>query len=239
MSDKASNKEPTIIKKIKIIIADDHPLIRQALRTSLEKQPDFEVIGEARDGEEVVKLTVKYIPDVVIMDISMPRINGIEATKQIKKECPTVAILILTVHQDPEYVSNLIQAGASGYLTKSVFGDEVVNTVRTIVSGETVLSPSIIKTLFTCVTNPIETKQMDATEMFSVRQQQILILLADGKSNKEIARQLNLGIGTVKGHLSVIFMKLNAASRTEAITNALRSGVLSSQYFEQRNTKGK
>jgi DNA-binding NarL/FixJ family response regulator len=219
--------------RIRILIADDHPLIRQALRAALEKQLDFDVVGEARDGEEVVELTLEYSPDIVIMDIGMPKRNGIEATAEIKSQCPRVAVLILTVHQDPEYVTKMMQAGASGYLTKSVFDDQVVSAVRTIVSGGTVLSPSVVETLWPTGTRTDKPAHSEVVDILTTRQLQILQLLAEGKSNKEIARLLLLGLGTVKVHLSTIFMKLNARSRTEAITIALRKGLLGPGYLDQ------
>lgn len=129
--------------KTRIMLADDHPLLRQALRDVLEKQSDFEVIAEASDGEEAVELATELVPDVVIMDISMPKLNGLEATKQIKANRPAIAILVLTVHSDNEHILSILQAGAGGYLTKSVYGDEVIHAVRALVSGETVLYPTV------------------------------------------------------------------------------------------------
>ncbi|GAI58769.1 unnamed protein product, partial [marine sediment metagenome] len=131
--------------KITIMLADDHPLLRQALADILNKQADFEIIAEAGDGEEAVKLATELVPDVVIMDISMPKLNGLEATRQIKARCPNVAILVLTVHSDSEHILGILEAGAAGYLTKSVFGKEVINAVRGVASGETVLSAPILQ----------------------------------------------------------------------------------------------
>ena len=123
-------------------MADDHPLLRQALRNVLDQQADFEVVAEVGDGDEVVKVATELVPNVVIMDISMPKLNGLEATRQIKVKRPGVAILVLTVHGEAEHVLGLLEAGAAGYLTKSVFGEEVVQAIRAVVAGETVLSPA-------------------------------------------------------------------------------------------------
>lgn len=219
--------KPQKSKKTRIIVADDHPLLRQALRSVLEKQPDLEVIAEAGDGEEAVKLATKLVPDVVIMDISMPKLNGLEATRQIKENRSTIAILVLTVHSDNEHILSILQAGAGGYLTKSVYDDEVVNAVRALVSGETVLSPSvsqrIFKYAFQHITKP---KSLDVGDKLSVRELEILRLVTQGISNKDIAIRLGLSLRTVKGYLADIFLKLNVSSRTEAAIVGLRKGIL-------------
>ena len=145
----AASKESNPVQKqqdeISIIIADDHPLLRQALRSVLEKQADFKIIAEAADGEEAVKLATELAPAVVIMDISMPRLDGLEATRQIKEKCPDIAILVLTIYDDSEHILAILEAGAAGYLTKSVFGEEVICAVRGVAAGETVLSAEISK----------------------------------------------------------------------------------------------
>ncbi|HEY81921.1 MAG TPA: response regulator transcription factor [Dehalococcoidia bacterium] len=212
---------------ITIMLADDHPLLRQALRNVLEKQADFKIIAEAGDGEEAVKLATELVPDVVIMDIGMPKLNGLEATRQIKEKCPRIAILVLTVHDDSEHILGILEAGAAGYLTKSVFGDEVVCAVRGVAAGETVLSPSIsqriIKHALRHIAKPLP---LDVGEKITSRELDILRLAAKGLSNKDISLKLDLSLRTVKGHLSEIFSKLNAGSRTEAVITALRAGIL-------------
>jgi len=221
------------VNKIRIILADDHPLLRQALRNVLEKQHDFEVIAEANDGEEAVKLATELIPDVVIMDISMPNLNGLEATRQIKANCPTIAVLVLTVHSDNEHVAGILQAGAGGYLTKSVYGDEVIHAVRALVAGETVLSPSvsqqILKYAFQHIVKPLS---LDAGDKLTARELEILRLAAKGISNRDIALRLDLSLRTVKGYLADIFLKLNVASRTEAVVVSLRKGILTLDDLE-------
>lgn len=221
------------VNRTRIMLADDHPLLRQALRNVLEKQPDFEVIAEASDGEEAVALATKLIPDVAIMDISMPKLNGLEATRQIKTNCPTIAILVLTVHSDKEHILSLLQAGAGGYLTKSVYGDEVIHAVRALVSGETVLSPSVSREIFKYAFQHIaKPLSLGTGNKVTVRELEILKLAARGISNKDIALRLDLSLRTVKGYLSDIFLKLNAASRTEAVIISLRKGILTLDDIE-------
>jgi NarL family two-component system response regulator LiaR len=219
--------------KARIILVDDHPLLREALRNVLEKQHDFEVIAEASDGEEAVKLATKLIPDVVIMDISMPKLSGLEATRQIKAKRPTITILVLTVHSDNEHILSILQAGAGGYLTKSVYGAEVVNAVRALVHGETVLSPSvsqqIIKYASQHITKPLS---LDTGDKLTNRELEILRLVAKGISNKDIALRLGLSLRTVKGYLVDLFLKLNVASRTEAAIVSLRKGILTLNDLE-------
>ena len=219
--------------KTKIMLADDHPLLRQALRNVLEKEHDFEVIAEASDGEEAVKLATKLIPDVVIMDISMPKLNGLEATRQIKANCPTIAVLVLTVHSDNEHILSILQAGAGGYLTKSVYGDEVISAVHALVYGETVLSPlvsqQILKYAFQHIRKPLS---LDAGDKVTAREMEILRLAAMGISNKDIALRLGLSLRTVKGYLAELFLKLNVASRTEAVIVGLQKGILTLDDLE-------
>lgn len=220
-------------KKISIVLADDHPLLRQALRNVLDQQADFEVVAEVGDGDEVVKVTTELIPDVVIMDIGMPKLNGLEATRQIKAKHPEVAILVLTVHGEAEHVLGLLEAGAAGYLTKSVFGEEVIQAIRAVVAGETVLSAAssrqILRHALRLMTKP---SRLDPNIKISARELQILKLAATGMTNKEIAFNLDLSVRTVKGYLVDIFSKLGVASRTEAVIVSLRAGLLTLDDLE-------
>jgi NarL family two-component system response regulator LiaR len=214
--------------KTAIVLADDHPLLRKALRDVLEKEDDFQIVGEAGDGEEAVKLVTETTPAVVIMDISMPNLDGLAATRQIKATRPNVAVLVLTVHTDDERILEILQAGAAGYLIKSVFGDEVVQAVRTVVAGEMVLSPSIGQRLLKQAARyPTRPVVLDAGEKLSARELEVLKLTAHGMANKDIALRLGIKQRTVKGHLADIFSKLSVASRTEAVITGLRAGFLS------------
>ena len=215
-------------QKISILLADDHPLLRQALRDVLDRQTDFEVVAEAGDGEEAVKLATELVPDVVIMDISMPKLNGLEATRKIKASLPSIAVLVLTIHTDDQYIIGILQAGAAGYLIKSVFGEELIQAVRGVVAGEMVLSSSVGQRLLTHAARyPTKSVSLDACEKLSTRELEILKLAAQGMSNKEIASELGISLRTVKGYLADIFSKLRVGSRTEAVILGLRAGFLS------------
>lgn len=219
--------------KTRIVLADDHPLLRQALRDVLEKQPDFEVIAEASNGEEAVKLATEMLPDAVIMDISMPVLNGLEATKQIKATNPSIAVLVLTVHSDSEHILSILRAGAGGYLTKSVYGDEVIHAVRALVSGETVLSPAVSQQIFKyAFQHSSKPKDLGTGSTLSSRELEVLHLAAKGISNKDIAQRLDLSLRTVKGYLANLFQKLNVASRTEAVIICLKKGILTLKDLE-------
>lgn len=220
-------------QKTRIMLADDHPLLRQALRNVLEKHADFEVIAEASDGKEAVKLAIELIPDVVIMDISMPNLNGLEATKQIKASNPSIAVLVLTVHSDSEHIMSILRAGAGGYLTKSVYGDEVTHAIRALVSGETVLSPTISQQIFKyAFQHSTKPKKLGMGNTLSARELEVLNLAARGISNRDIAQRLGLSLRTVKGYLADLFLKLNVASRTEAVVLGLRQGILTLEDLE-------
>ena len=229
----ATSKSGSNRSKTRIMLADDHPLLRQALRDVLEKQPDFEVIAEASDGEEAVKLTTEMLPDVVIMDISMPTLNGLEATKQIKASNPSIAVLVLTVHSDSEHILSILRAGAGGYLTKSVYGDEVIHAVRALVSGETVLSPAVSQQIFKyAFQHSSKPKNLGTGNTLSSRELEVINLAARGISNKDIAQRLGLSLRTVKGYLADLFLKLNVASRTEAVIICLRKGIITLKDLE-------
>lgn len=213
--------------KTKIVLVDDHPLLRQALRYVLEQQPDFEVVGEASDGEEAVQLTTELVPDVVIMDISMPKLSGLEATRQIKTNLPAIGILVLTVHSESEHILGIFRAGAGGYLTKSAYGDEVIHAVRALVSGETVLSPSVSKQIFKyALRHTTKPRNLDIGDKLSAREMEILCLVAKGISNQAIAVRMGLSPRTVKNRLTELFLKLNVTSRTEAVIVSLREGII-------------
>jgi NarL family two-component system response regulator LiaR len=219
--------------KLTILIADDHPLVREALHQSLEGEEDMKVVAEASDGEEAVKLASELKPNVVVMDIVMPRLNGIEATRKIKEIAPDTAILILTAYDDDEYVLGLLDAGAAGYLLKSARGRDLVGAIRAIRSGESVLHPKIIaKLLKRATTAPV--REHKASELLSERESEILKLVTSGMSNKEIAEKLFLSQRTVKAHLTNIFNKLNVASRSEAIVKGLQWGLVTLETTEDQ-----
>lgn len=213
------------MERIRILIADDHAVVREGTRQFLEREDDLEVVGEAADGEEAVRLVGKLSPDVAIMDISMPNIDGIEATRQIKAKYPKVAVLILSAYDDDQFVFSLLEAGAAGYLLKSVRGNELVNAIREVSAGESVLHPTIARKVlnrFTHITD--ETQKQKSQDVLTEREIEVLQYAAQGSSNQEIADSLYLSLRTVQSHLNHIFNKLQVSSRTEAVVHALKEG---------------
>jgi NarL family two-component system response regulator LiaR len=213
------------VGKIRILIADDHAVVREGTRQILEQELDLEVVGEAGDGEEAVALATDLKPDVAIVDISMPKLDGIEATRQIKSLCPAISVLILTAYDDEQFIFSLLEAGAAGYLLKTVRGRELVDAVRAVNAGESVLHPLIArKVLNRFVPASGKAAQEEQLEELSVREMEVLRLAAKGLSNQDIATELCLSIRTVQGHLGHIFNKLQVGSRTEAVVHALKKG---------------
>ena len=213
------------MNKIRILIADDHAVVREGTRQFLEREEDLEVVGEAADGEEAVRLVGSLSPDVAIMDISMPNIDGIEATRQIKAKYPKVAVLILSAYDDDQFVFSLLEAGAAGYLLKSVRGNELVNAIREVSAGESVLHPTIARKVLNRFTNITSEVQKQRTQdILTEREIEVLQLAAQGSSNQQIADSLYLSLRTVQSHLNHIFNKLQVSSRTEAVVRALKEG---------------
>ena len=213
------------VGKIKLLLAEDHVVVREGTRALLQREQDMEVIGEAGDGKEAVELASKLRPDVVVMDIAMPGINGIEATKQIKACCPRTAVLILTAYDNEQYIFALLEAGAAGYLLKNVRSSELVAAVRSVYGGESVLHPNVTRRLVERLSLSSARPAVErAGEPLSDRELEILRLAAKGLSNKQIASQLCLSARTVQAHLGNIFNKLGVGSRTEAVLYALKRG---------------
>lgn len=213
--------------RIRVLLADDHILMREGTREILEQEEDLEIVAEAGDGEEAVRLVEKTRPDVVLMDIAMPKLNGIEATRQIKQFAPSTTVLILTAYEDDQYVFALLEAGAAGYLLKDVRGRDLVEALRQVYAGESVLHPVIARKVINRFSRPSapRTEEPD-DELLTERELEVLGLAAKGMSNREIARELHLSSRTVQAHLSTIFGKMDVGSRTEAVVYALREGWL-------------
>ncbi|MBE9502401.1 MAG: response regulator transcription factor [Chloroflexi bacterium] len=211
------------MSKIRVLLAEDHVVVREGTRELLQREQDIEVVGEAGDGEEAVELTVKLRPDVVIMDIAMPRLNGIEATKQIKELYPAAAVLILTAYDYDQYIFALLDAGAAGYLLKNIRGRELVDAVRAVHAGESVLDHVVTRKVLDRFKLTMG-KPGEEREPLSQRELEILTLASRGMSNKAIASELSLSVRTVQAHLGNIFNKLDVGSRTEAVLYGLRRG---------------
>ena len=227
-----------MVAKIRVVIADDHPMLRAAMQNLLNSQKDIKVVGEAGDGKEAVRLCSELKPNIAILDIVMPELSGVQASKQIKEASPATAVLILTAYDDDAYVIGLLEAGAAGYLLKSVSGADLVSAIRTVKAGESVLHPSIIaKLLKRSLGVGAGVSKLSTAESLSGRELEVLRLAAKGLSNKDIAEELCVTIRTVKAHLSNIFVKVGVASRTEAILKGLREGWLLLEEIPQSSDK--
>ncbi|AII59337.1 chemotaxis protein CheY [Dehalococcoides mccartyi CG4] len=210
---------------IKVLLADDHVIVREGTRELIQRESGMMVVGEASDGVEAVEMSMKVHPDVVVMDIAMPRLNGIEATKQIKQLLPTTAILILTAYESEQYILAILEAGAAGFLLKNVKGTQLLEAIRAVYAGESVLQPSTTRRVIDQLINKAtKTEEVSAVNPLTEREIEVLKMAARGVSNKDIADQLYLSNRTIQTHLSNIFKKLSVGSRTEAILYGLKRG---------------
>jgi len=212
--------------KIRIIIADDHIVVREGTRELLQNEGDLDVVGEAGNGEEAVRLVRELKPDVAILDVAMPRLNGIEATKQIKAISPSVAVLILTAYEYDQYVFALLEAGASGYLLKDVPSQKLIEAVRAVHAGESVLHPAIASKTRNYFMRAAGKARGPRAQLLTDREMEVLRLVAKGQSNIQIASKLGLSMRTVQAHLRNIFNKLDVGSRSEAVVAGLKNGLL-------------
>jgi two-component system, NarL family, response regulator NreC len=210
------------MKRIRILLADDHAVVRQGFKMILAAQPDMEIAGEAGNGREAVELAEKLRPDVAVMDVAMPELNGIEATRRLAQSAPHTRVLALSMHKDSVYVREILRAGARGYLLKDSPAGDLVAAVRAIAAGEGYLSPAVSNAVLDDyrkhVTNPID--------LLSSREREVLQMLAEGKTNKEIAVILNLSVYTVDAHRGRIMEKLNVHSINELVRFAVRNGLI-------------
>jgi NarL family two-component system response regulator LiaR len=213
--------------KIKILLVDDHAVLREGMRRLLENDKDFKVVGEASDGEEAVEIVSKLKPDVVLMDIVMPKLNGVEATKQIRQLSPETHVLILTAYNDTAYILGLLEAGACGYLLKHARGSEIKGAIRAVQSGESVLDPVVTRKLIERVIGASKrTGEYDSKEQLSQREAEVLRLAANGMSTQDIARVLFVSVRTVKAHFTNVFNKMGVRCRTDAIVKGIKEGYI-------------
>jgi DNA-binding NarL/FixJ family response regulator len=211
-------------RTISILLAEDHVIVRESIRQSLERHAGFKVVGEANDGEEAVRMAQELKPDVIIMDISMPKLNGIEATRIIKANQPSVAILALTAYDYEQYVFPLLAAGAAGYLLKDVNSRELINAIETVHRGESVLHPAIAHKVLERFKRTGDHVGDEVTKILTDQEITVLKMAAKGMNNKAIADELFISVRTVESHLASIFAKLGVGSRTEAVIQAMRQG---------------
>jgi NarL family two-component system response regulator LiaR len=216
------------LDSIKILLAEDHAVVRESIREALTREPEFTIVGEACNGDEAVSLARGLKPDVIIMDVAMPGLNGIEATKQIKSFQPGVSILVLTAYDDEQYIFSVLSAGAAGYLLKDVGVADLVEAIKTVYKGESVLHPNIAKKVLQKFrTGKIEAVEEPSADLLSEREITVLKLAAGGLSNHAIAQELHLSVSTIESHLRTIFSKLGVGSRTEAVVEAMKRNWLS------------
>lgn len=215
------------MNKIRVFLADDHLILREGIRSLLEKVPDIEMVGEAGEGGEAVAKVEQLVPDVVLMDITMPGLNGLEATQQIKQKNSQVKVLILTMHETDQYLSGMLQAGASGYVVKTTTTSELISAIRAVHQGDVYLYPSIARMLVEDYLQKVKTgEEKTSYEGLTSREREILALIAEDKKNKEIADLLGISIRTVQAHRTNLMDKLGAHDRTELVKYAIRKGII-------------
>ena len=216
------------MNEIKVLIADDHTMFRQGLKQILELEPDIAVVAQAANGQEAVRLAGEQKPDVILMDINMPGVNGLQAIKELKQEKNSSKIIVLTIHQDREYLFKTLQMGAEGYVLKDAEPEVLIEAIRNVCNGQSYIQPNMTKELvkeFNRVT--LHEKDRDEQSNLTSRETEVLELIAEGMINKEIAKQLYISEKTVKNHVSNIFKKLNVSDRTQAAIYAFKHNLKS------------
>lgn len=220
-------KAAQTVSTIKILIAEDHAIVREGIRMILDAEPDFDVVGEAKDGKQAVELARSLSPDVVVMDISMPQMTGIEATQQIRRLCPRTHVLILTMHEEESYVFQLLQMGASGYVLKRAAATDLVEAVRASSRGEAFLYPSVARSVVADYLDRVRTGEgRDRYDGLTDREREILVLLAEGLTNAQIADRLYISVKTIQTHRAHIMEKLDLHDRSLLVRYAVRKGLI-------------
>jgi two-component system, NarL family, response regulator NreC len=216
------------VKKLRILLADDHTVMRTGLRTLLERQPNLEVVGETENGRQTVELSASLKPDVLVMDVGMPILNGIEATKQIVDQCSTTAVVILSMHSDEAYVMRALKAGARAYLLKDSAAADLIGAIEAVSQGKSFFSPKVSRILAEDYVRVLKQRgAVDSYELLTNREREILQLLTEGKTNKAVATVLNISLYTVETHRSHILQKLNLHNSAELVLYAVRKGIIS------------
>ena len=215
------------MNKIRVFIADDHLLLREGIRSLLGKESDVEIVGEAGDGREAVGNVEQLVPDVVLMDIAMPELGGLEATQQIKQKNPQVKVLILTIHETNQYLAGMLNVGASGYVVKTTASGELTSAIRAVHHGDIYLYPSIARMLVEDYLHKVKVgDQKSSYEGLTPREREILKYIAEDRKNKEIADLLGISVRTVQAHRTNLMDKLGARDRTELVKYAIRKGII-------------
>jgi two-component system response regulator NreC len=216
-----------VARPIRILLADDHAILRDGIRALLSDETDLNVVGEAENGRQALEQARALRPDIVIMDIGMPLLSGLEATTQIRRDVPEARVLILTMHQNEEYLAHVLAAGASGYVLKDVAGRELVSAIRQVAGGEPFFSPSMTKTLTSLYLHSLEAERThDPYDDLTIREREVLQLVAEGFTNHQIAEMLKLSIKTVKTHRLHLMQKLDLHDRTELVKYAFQKGII-------------
>jgi NarL family two-component system response regulator LiaR len=216
------------MENTRILLVEDHVVVRESIRQFLNREPDLEVVGEAGDGEEAVQLAAQLKPDIVVMDVAMPKVNGIEATKRIKALCPATAVLALSAYDYDQYIFALLEAGSAGYLLKDVSGQELVDAIRAVCRGDCVLHPTVARKVVDRFSSRVEPAKCKLSD----RECEILKRAARGMCNKDIADELFLSVRTIEAQLQSIFNKLGVGSRTEAVVSSLKRGWITLEDIE-------
>jgi two-component system response regulator NreC len=215
-----------MMMETKVLLVDDHAILREGLRMVLDAQPQIKVVGEAGDGRQAVELAEKLRPDVVVMDIAMPSLNGLDATRQIKKRWPEIRVVILTMHENQQYLMQIVKAGATGAVLKRSAGTELLTAIRAAALGQSYFSPSIASMMLDDYRVRLNDEGIDNPEILTEREREVLQLVAEGKNNHEIADSLFLSIKTVQTHRAHIMEKLDLHDRTDLVKYAIRTGMI-------------